>query len=156
LIVRAGRVAAIVPCGDAFDVSIALRGGGVERAGVQRIINCVGPQADLTRIRQNLVRSMISKGLICADPLKIGAEMNDEAMMIGSNGKSIANLYAIGPLRKGQLWECTAIPEIREQAKQMAETVLARLSLKASCATAGSQVTNVPFNTGTVAAPVTI
>ncbi len=36
-------------------------------------------------------------------------------------------LWTLGGLRRGDLWETTAIPEIRVQAKELAGTVAARL-----------------------------
>jgi uncharacterized NAD(P)/FAD-binding protein YdhS len=36
-------------------------------------------------------------------------------------GTPSASLYAIGPLRKGSLWESIAVPELRAQASQLAE-----------------------------------
>jgi uncharacterized NAD(P)/FAD-binding protein YdhS len=35
----------------------------------------------------------------------------------------VPGLYAVGPPRKGTLWESTAIPEIRAQAAQVAAAV---------------------------------
>ena len=37
-------------------------------------------------------------------------------------------LYAVGPPRKGTLWESTAIPEIRTQAAEVARLVLGRVA----------------------------
>ena len=46
--------------------------------------------------------------------------------MKGADGAVVPGLYAVGPPRKGILWESTAIPEIRTQAAQVGRTVLAR------------------------------
>ena len=45
-----------------------------------------------------------------------------------ASGKSSANLYALGPLRKATLWETTGVPEIREQAWELAERIVSQLS----------------------------
>ena len=42
-------------------------------------------------------------------------------------GRAPAAIWAIGPLRKGELWESTAIPEIRQQAADLAHDVVAAL-----------------------------
>jgi uncharacterized NAD(P)/FAD-binding protein YdhS len=42
-------------------------------------------------------------------------------------GTPSTSLYAIGPLRKGSLWESIAVPELRGQASQMAEHLVGRL-----------------------------
>ena len=45
--------------------------------------------------------------------------------MIDANGRAELPLYAMGALRKGALWETLAVPEIREQAVQLATRLLA-------------------------------
>jgi uncharacterized NAD(P)/FAD-binding protein YdhS len=139
----AGRVADLVDNGESFAVTIALRRGGEQRTRVQQIVNCIGPQSDLKRVRHKLVQSMLSKGLLNPDRLGLGADTTESAMLIGSDGKPVANVYAIGPLRKSQLWECTAIPDIRGQAKHLAETVLRQLQATPS-AVARSMMTLSP------------
>jgi uncharacterized NAD(P)/FAD-binding protein YdhS len=39
-------------------------------------------------------------------------------------GSPAAGLFAIGPLRRGTLWESTAVPEIRSQAQQLARLLV--------------------------------
>jgi uncharacterized NAD(P)/FAD-binding protein YdhS len=39
-------------------------------------------------------------------------------------GSPAAGLFAIGPLRRGTLWESTAVPEIRSQAQQLAKLLV--------------------------------
>ncbi len=49
--------------------------------------------------------------------------------MVGASGEGRdlgLRLLAVGPPRKGTLWESTAIPEIRTQAAEVARAVLAR------------------------------
>jgi len=36
------------------------------------------------------------------------------------------NIYAIGPLRTGEAFESTAIPEIRKQATQIAQSIISQ------------------------------
>jgi len=60
--------------------------------------------------------------------VRIGIGTDDHGRLIGASGKSSANLYALGPLRKATLWETTAVPEIREQALELAERIVSELS----------------------------
>ncbi len=43
---------------------------------------------------------------------------------LGADGRRIDWLRVIGPLRKGQLWESTAVPERRSQAPCLARALL--------------------------------
>ena len=45
---------------------------------------------------------------------------------LGWEGRPSDFLFAIGPLLKGTLWETTAVPELRAQALQVTQALLAR------------------------------
>jgi uncharacterized NAD(P)/FAD-binding protein YdhS len=88
---------------------------------VDRVINCTGPETDCRRMEDPLIKSLLAQGLARPDQLFLGLDVDAEGAMIDSSGKRSASLYAIGPARKGSLWETIAVPELREQASQLAE-----------------------------------
>jgi len=45
-------------------------------------------------------------------------------------GAASPYISAIGPVRKGRLWETTAIPEIRSQAAELADRLTAELAIE--------------------------
>lgn len=92
---------------------------------VARIINCTGPSRDFTNIRSSLVASLLTEGWIRVDPLRLGLETDAEGRLLDYKGQITPGLYTLGPLRIAGLWESIAIPEIREQAHQLA-ALLAR------------------------------
>ena len=47
-----------------------------------------------------------------------------DGRVIDSTGSSARPIWAVGALRRGELWESTAVPEIRRQAQQVAMAVL--------------------------------
>ena len=49
-----------------------------------------------------------------------------------TDGSAAPAVWAVGPLRRGELWESTAIPEIRVHAAQVSAAVLAGLPARAS------------------------
>ena len=53
-------------------------------------------------------------------------ERRPEGELLDEEGRVVPGLYAVGPPRKGTLYESTAIPEIRTQAAEVAAAVLAR------------------------------
>lgn len=102
-----------------------LRLAGADHA-VDAIVNCTGPSTDLTRSTDPLLRSLQHRGLIAPDPLRLGLAATPDGQVKDSAGDVVDGLYAVGPPRKGILWESTAIPEIRTQAAQVARAVLTR------------------------------
>jgi uncharacterized NAD(P)/FAD-binding protein YdhS/predicted metal-dependent enzyme (double-stranded beta helix superfamily) len=88
---------------------------------VAHVVNCTGPDGDIRRSTDPLVRSMISRGLVVRDPLGLGVETTDEGALVDAMGLPSSWLYTLGGWRRPALWESTAIPEIRAQAGRLAE-----------------------------------
>ena len=118
--VAAGRIVRV----EGDSVTIARRGGGGElRRRFAAAINCTGPQGDIGRVEDPLIRQLIASGRARPDRLGLGLEVDRESRVAGS-GPSPA-LYAIGPLSKGAFWEIVAVPDIRGQAAAVAKAVAA-------------------------------
>jgi uncharacterized NAD(P)/FAD-binding protein YdhS len=94
--------------------------GESRRLKVDRVINCTGPDSDLRRIRDPLLKNLLQQGLARPDSLSLGLDTADDGALIDARGVISEVLYTLGPLRKGNLWETTAVPEIRVQAAQLA------------------------------------
>lgn len=113
-------------------VSIADRGATcqVRVAGVatpltaSAVVNCTGPSTDITRSDDPLLLALRERGLVRPDPLLLGIDTTENGALLGDDGV-VPGLFAVGPPRKGTLWESTAIPEIRSQAAEVAQGILA-------------------------------
>ena len=68
--------------------------------------------------------SSVSVGLATPDPLHLGLETADDGALVDAAGRPSRIIFAIGPVRKGSLWETTAVPELREQAVALAGRLL--------------------------------
>jgi len=90
---------------------------------VARVINCTGPACDYARLDLPLVVQMRRAGWLVPDPLRLGIETADDGRLIRADGQPVDDLYTLGPLRRPSLWESTAIPEIREQAQELAKVL---------------------------------
>jgi uncharacterized NAD(P)/FAD-binding protein YdhS len=97
-----------------------------ERALVTRIINCTGPEGDLARSREPLLRSLLERGSIRPGPIGLGVDADDDARVLGGDGSPNPRLYALGPLTRGLWWEIIAVPDIRGQVAQVAQTLTAQ------------------------------
>ena len=113
--IRAGRLLR-VGRGDAggLDVSIGRRSGEPDRREFAAVINCAGPADSPFTGDSPLYSDLLARGLARPDPLGLGVDA-------GSLPDSIST---IGWLRRGELWESVAIPELRDQAAEIAATVL--------------------------------
>jgi uncharacterized NAD(P)/FAD-binding protein YdhS len=92
-----------------------------ERVRVQRVINCTGPDANMTRVPSPLVRDLHDRGMMCPDPLGIGIVTDDIGCVVDRAGAAQRGLYLVGPLKRGQTWENIAVPELREGAQRLAD-----------------------------------
>ena len=107
-------------------VTVLLSDGSV--LVVDRIVNCTGPSDRLDATA--LGRHMTAHGTAVAGPLGMGCELDPvTGAMVDADGRVQERLIVIGPLRKGVLWETTAIPEIRVQAAEVAAHVLSQTSV---------------------------
>jgi uncharacterized NAD(P)/FAD-binding protein YdhS len=98
-----------------------------KRLHANRVINCTGSETDCRRIDDSLITSLFAQGLVRPDPLFLGLDVDTEGALIDYKGKPSGSLFTIGPPRKGQLWETTAVPEIRQQADRLADHLLKTL-----------------------------
>lgn len=121
--VHAGRVVAVEDAGAGLAVTLAR---SAERCtlGVGALINCTGPAADLRRCDDPLLRDLLDRGLARLDPLGLGLDADDDGRLIGRDGAS-SGLWLAGPLRRGALWEATAVLELAEQVAGLAAALRA-------------------------------
>jgi uncharacterized NAD(P)/FAD-binding protein YdhS len=124
LVVGAGRLVAVEPRGGR--IVAKLFGRGEARADdlpVSAIVNCSGPDPDVTHTTDPLLLSLVAQGAIRPGPHSLGLDVTPSGAFIGETGDVSDALFAIGPLRRGHLYETTAVPEIRAQIAAMAATL---------------------------------
>ena len=109
---------------DAGAVAVTLRRRRTaepETIRVGKVINCTGPDTDLARVRDPLIAALRRDGLVRPDELGLGLDSDADGRLLAADGHASRRLFLVGPLRKGQLWENTAVPELRVEARRMAE-----------------------------------
>jgi uncharacterized NAD(P)/FAD-binding protein YdhS len=90
------------------------------------ILNCTGPENNLRKINNPLVINLVEKGLIVPDIFNLGIKNGEKGHIINKENNEITNIYTIGSLRKGRLWESTALKELREQAEEIATDIISK------------------------------
>ncbi len=91
--------------------------GGAEVVATRaaRIVNCTGPQGDLLRSEEPLLRHLLASGAVRPDALRIGLDVDAQSRVVTADGRVDDRLYCIGPMTRGELWEVVAVPDIRQQ-----------------------------------------
>ncbi len=120
------RVVAIDDQAGHARVTMRERGAAAPRTvDVQRIIDAsgVGRVADTDDL---LLHRLMSRGLIRPDALGLGLAVTDDLAVLDQHGEAGRPLWTLGPLLRGTLWECTAVPDIRGQAAELARTIAVR------------------------------
>lgn len=95
---------------------------------VARVINCTGPETDLIRMDTSFLKNCLLKGTLAQDSLKLGINTDLGSFRVKyPDGSLHKNLYTIGSSLKGELWETTAVNELRGQAEKLATILTEKL-----------------------------
>ena len=87
---------------------------------VDRVINCTGPDYNIRRSRDPLMRSLLTQGLAVSDPLNLGIRTGAYGALINAQGEAAPNLFYVGPMLRADHWEATAAQELRGYAERLA------------------------------------
>jgi uncharacterized NAD(P)/FAD-binding protein YdhS len=119
--IHAGRITHYQEADGRVDITYRLRKtGAVAKLRVDCVVNCTGPEGDFRRVNSPLMLDMMKRNLAQPDELSLGLNVADDGALIDSQGSPSDFLYALGPLRKGKLWESIAVPELRVQVSGLA------------------------------------
>lgn len=92
---------------------------------VDRVVNCTGMERAGLK-HSPLLLSMQQGGLLRPDPLGLGIVVDVMSQVCDGAGQAQEGLFAVGALTAGQFWEITAVPDIRVQARAVAEDIATR------------------------------
>jgi uncharacterized NAD(P)/FAD-binding protein YdhS len=118
----AGRILSAKAADDGIDVEYRHRGSA--QSSTERftyVLNCTGPLHTMRKTKNGLLRGLLDAGEVEPDRLDIG-------LTVDENSRAGKRLWALGPLSKGRYWEIIAVPDIREQAAQVAEDMARELA----------------------------
>lgn len=87
------------------------------------VVLCTGP-TEVGAGAPAPISSLIDNGQAVVGPQGLGVQCDPRSgALIDAHGKVSTTIFTIGPLRRGILWETTAIPEIRIQASQLGDLI---------------------------------
>ena len=125
--VHTGQIVGVQNSGSSL--SLAVRSRTAEHLyhwATDWLVNCTGPDTNLFRDDQVLMNRLHSRRLAGPGPLTMGVGTDAIGHVLDASGQPLDWLWAIGSLRQGQLFESTAVPEIRGQAQGIADQVTRR------------------------------
>ncbi|GGD49685.1 FAD/NAD(P)-binding protein [Pseudoxanthomonas indica] len=123
--VHRGRLDAVMQSGRCVRVAAVTRAGKELHFDVDHVINATGVELRVPTMRNALLTQMLGDGLLQPGPHGIGVATVGDGQVLDAHGQVQDDVVALGSLRVGDLWESTAIPELRGQAEHAARVLLA-------------------------------
>ncbi len=121
----AGRLQSLREIPNGAEAVFRIRGTNeLHTLQVAKVINCTGPRTDYSKYQHPLLINLLARGLIDHDPLALGINALPSGEVLRYRAGPTGWLFTLGAPLKGVLWESTAVPEIRTQAKMLAQTLL--------------------------------
>ncbi|AZM50066.1 lycopene cyclase [Streptomyces sp. WAC 06738] len=139
-------------------LAVTLSGGRTLQVGW--VVDCTGPGLRVEECADPLWRGLLADGTATPGPLGIGVATDAgrlrpgraPAIRAGSPGAAPPPLFTLGAARRGELWETTAVPEIRVQAAEVAAAVLEPLREPVRGRRRPTDVNGLPVSTHAAAA----
>ncbi len=98
--------------------------GRAESLQAGLVVQATGLPTDVRHTAHRLVSQLVTNAHVVPDPLGLGVQA-DEAGRLRHGDTHWPHLFALGSLLRGSRWESAAMPEIRQQARSVAERLLA-------------------------------
>ncbi len=89
--------------------------------GADRIYHCIGPAMRVQEIPDPLLQSLLARGVVSSHVAGLGLRADHRSLAIRFDGQTNRALFVLGALRRGDLWESTAVPELRLQTRIVAD-----------------------------------
>ena len=118
-----GRVVGVEADGERLRVR-ASHAGSARDLYADCVIQATGLDTDVRHTTHPLVRQLLTNAHVQPDPLGLGLRADGDGRLL-HDGQSWPRLFAVGSLLRGTFWESTAMPEIRQQARHIADQLLA-------------------------------
>lgn len=127
LVHRRGGLHAVLPAEGGAIVQFR-HGNHIAEIAAARVINCTGPDMNYRRVGSPLLNDLFAQGLIASGPHGGGLWSDADGALRAQDGSYSSILFNIGPGRLGTLIESIAVPELRDQAVELAALLAERIS----------------------------
>jgi uncharacterized NAD(P)/FAD-binding protein YdhS len=114
------------------EVVVRTSGDTPRRLRASRLFNCSGPATSILQTIDPLLCAMLRDGFASTDRLGLGLRADEDGRLLGVDGSVRPRVRLVGALRRGELWESTAVPELRAQAAVAAQSLSRELDAEAT------------------------
>ena len=115
----------MTPASNHISVAIRPRGkDGRMTLNAQRVLDCTALTPDISKLELPVLRDLVASGGARSDVLGLGLDVTPTGALIDARGQAAKDLFAIGPITRGTVWEITAVPDIRVACETLAEHLL--------------------------------
>jgi len=122
---RAGRIMAVHVQHGLMRLTWRPRGAtNTEHFDAARVVNCSGPASVIDADSSPLLWRLQQAGRLQPCPHGLGLQVDDAYRVRDARGQGLPGLYYLGPHLRAQLWEATAVPELREHAAALASRLV--------------------------------
>jgi uncharacterized NAD(P)/FAD-binding protein YdhS len=126
---HAGRLLCIEAGHGGVRATWLVRGSGQRQTlDAAEVVNCTGPDYDVSRSSERLWQALLARGLAVPDALRLGIRTAPVGSLLARDGSESRSLFYIGPMLRADFWEATAVGELRAHAERLAAALLERLS----------------------------
>ena len=123
LVIEAGEVVDIASR-DAWLELVVATPDGAARRRADSVVIAAGTAWDRRSLERSLLWAKLLKTRVASlHPSGIGVRLDDCGRLIDAAGGTVPGIVTLGAIRQGEIWETTAIPEIRAQAAAVAQLV---------------------------------
>ena len=127
LSIISGRIEIGRTTNDKVEVTLIRRGSTErEQRSFDRVVDCRGPRNEVD-VHVPLPAQLVKDGKLRPDPLNQGLDVAPDEALIGLDGRPSDRLFVLGPPTRGRYTEIVAIPDIRLQAADVANGLIAAL-----------------------------
>ena len=124
LTVLAAEIVGAQLADDGVAVIVATEDGPIRRRD-DAVVLATGTMWDRRALAASPIwSSLLDQGYATPHPSGIGVRTDDAGQLVDVGGDVVPGVVCLGAIRQGELWESTAIPEIRQQAAASAELLV--------------------------------
>lgn len=124
--VQAARLNAVTAQGDALRLQLQPRGGQPQSETVDYLVLTTGPAHSQLISRQPFFRALEQAGMIRADALGMGIEVDAQSQPVDST----LPIWVAGPAARGRFGELMGLPQVADHAQRVAQSVLEKLDCR--------------------------
>ncbi|WP_313684930.1 FAD-dependent oxidoreductase [Pantoea sp.] len=127
--VLAARLIRIDASEKQLTIQLHTRHGVTENHQLDHLIVTTGPGHEALTASQPLLKSLSQQGIIRADALGFGIDVDRHSHTLTQSGQPNARLFVVGPAARARFGELMGLPQVANHAADVARQILASLPL---------------------------